>query len=147
MNGDAPNIELRIDPTLRALLAGTAGVVVSIALTGVETAADVAVDPDPEITAFLREFAAGAAAGQEGSTALAVQCALLDRFAVRQGSKAIAVFMHRHWSPGLARAFGPAVNPHSLRRWRQEMRSRTAVPSGSGSANAVDDGSDHAVRR
>ncbi len=47
------------------------------------------------------------------------QCLLMDQYDTPNGDKAIAVALHRHWTPLLAAAFGRPDDPSSIRRWRR----------------------------
>jgi hypothetical protein len=49
---------------------------------------------------------------------LMVECEMLDAAGVPQGTKAIDIFIHDHWSDALRARFGEPDNPHTIRRWR-----------------------------
>lgn len=55
---------------------------------------------------------------QDASTRLATTCDLLEAAGVRNGTKAIAIWLHRNWSADLKARFGEPDNPHTIRRWR-----------------------------
>lgn len=48
-----------------------------------------------------------------------VQCLLMDQYETPNGDKAIAIALHRHWTPQLTAAFGRPDDPSSIRRWRR----------------------------
>lgn len=47
------------------------------------------------------------------------QCLLMDQYDTPNGDKAIAVALHRHWTPLLMAVFGRPDDPSSIRRWRR----------------------------
>ena len=47
---------------------------------------------------------------------LMVECEMLDAAGVPQGTKAIDIFIHDHWSDDLRARFGEPDNPHTIRR-------------------------------
>jgi len=57
---------------------------------------------------------------------LSMTCGMLDAAHVPNGRKAIAIYLHQHWSEDLRRRFGEPDNPNTLRRWR--VRRRAAPP-------------------
>lgn len=54
-----------------------------------------------------------------------VQCGLLDRLGVPNGTKAISIALAAHWSDDHRRLYGEHDNPNTIKRWRIE-RSRPA---------------------
>jgi len=70
---------------------------------------------------------------------LRVEIDLLNANAVRQGDKAIAQFLARHWTPDLIERFGPHDDPCRIRRWRADLRKAAkAQPADGRSAVIVD---------
>lgn len=47
------------------------------------------------------------------------QCLLMDQYDTPNGDKAIAVALHRYWTPQLTAVFGEPDDPSSIRRWRR----------------------------
>lgn len=72
----------------------------------------------PEIAARLSEPAGRA-------RRMDVQCGLLDRLGVPNGTKAISIALVAHWSDDHRRLYGEHDNPNTIKRWRIE-RSRPA---------------------
>ena len=50
------------------------------------------------------------------------QLEMLDAANVRQGDKAIWLFLAKAWTPDLVEQFGPFDDPWRIRRWRAELR-------------------------
>ena len=112
------SIELRLRAQPRNALA-------AVASLGPDAELDRAVD------AFLEAEDPGLSGAHSSGEALAVQVALLDAFAIPVGVKAQAIFMHRVWTAERVRRHGPAVNVHTLRRWRatrNRQQRRGATP-------------------
>lgn len=51
-----------------------------------------------------------------------VQIDMLDAADVRQGDKAIWIFLTANWTPSLRARFGPHDEPWKIRRWRTALR-------------------------
>ncbi len=51
-----------------------------------------------------------------------VQIEMLDAADVRQGDKAIWIFLTANWTPSLKARFGPHDEPWKVRRWRTALR-------------------------
>lgn len=47
---------------------------------------------------------------------------MLDAARVPNGAKAIAIHLHRSWTPDLVARFGPHDDPATIRRWRTQGR-------------------------
>ncbi|UYY58003.1 hypothetical protein [Sphingomonas sp. S2-65] len=55
---------------------------------------------------------------------LLTQVELLDAAGVKNGAKAIAIWLHRHWTGDLLATWGPHDNVHTIRKWRAGDRAR-----------------------
>ena len=44
----------------------------------------------------------------------------LDAARVPNGTKAIAIWLHRHWDDDLVARWGPHANPHTVKKWRTD---------------------------
>ncbi|KHA63118.1 hypothetical protein [Sphingomonas sp. Ant20] len=70
------------------------------------------------------------------------QCLLMDQYDTPNGDKAIAVALHRHWTPLLKAVFGRPDDPSSIRRWRRTRGrpgSRRLIDMLSSSRMPIDD--------
>ena len=57
---------------------------------------------------------------------LIMQVDLLDAAGVANGAKAIAIWLHRNWTPDLVATWGPHDNVHTIRKWRAGNRTQRA---------------------
>ena len=67
---------------------------------------------------------------------LRTELTMLDAAGVPNGVKAIAIHLHRSWTPDLIARFGPHDEPATIRRWRTEARRPVAAEASRGADRA-----------
>lgn len=115
-------VEVRISAKASELLTEAGGLIVEVRERHREVKPDRRgprrADQEDPLVGYLRDHPLARVGASDATASTLMQCDALDHFAVPKGTKAIAIWMHRRWTPEIAERHGRARAAATLRRWR-----------------------------